>query len=54
MKNERRIYKVRPILVLNPINFWGRLAVKLIKFSGWFYEITGNKWSEQKRRKNEK
>lgn len=46
----RKRYRVKPIIILNPINFWGRVAVSLIKFSGWLYQATGNEWDSKKKR----
>lgn len=37
--------KIKPIVVLNPINFFGKLATRLMRFASWLYVKTGNdKW----------
>lgn len=38
--------KVRPIIILKPLNQWGRIAVKLIRFSSWLFIKTGNEYKK--------
>ena len=35
-------YKVKPIVILKPVNFMGKVAVRLMKFASWLFIKTGN------------
>jgi len=34
--------KIKPIVILKPINFLGKVAVKLMRFASWLFVKTGN------------
>ena len=34
--------KVKPIVILKPVNFMGKFAFRLMKFASWLFIKTGN------------
>lgn len=43
-KTKGREEKIEQIIIVNPLNIWGKLAIKIIRLGGWLYDKTGNDW----------
>jgi len=47
VKIRDKVYKkeeIKPIVVLSPINIYGKIAIRLMKFAGWLFIKTGNEY----------
>lgn len=40
--NREIKYRVKPIVVVKPLNFMGKFAFRLMKFASWLFIKTGN------------
>jgi hypothetical protein len=38
---------MKHIIILYPINIWGKIAFRLMRFAGWLFQVTGNKYEKK-------